>query len=172
MQLPDIQENTTDLPSELDNRLSTIKATVIECLIKTNALFLPSRFKAKTLENFNGFANKIGMALKSIQSEKSLFLSGCCGSGKTHIACGLMYEWYKKKITIREGEIVFPKKPVLLPVVEFLIQLKSTFLENSLSSEEEIISKYAATEFLVLDDIGAEKISDWSRQCLYTLIIQ
>ena len=37
-------------------------------------------------------------------------------------------------------------------------------------SEENIINFYGSKELLVIDDVGAEKVSDWSRQMFYTLI--
>lgn len=170
VQLPERQESTTESPNEQTPKLETVKAQAVERWMKTNAFFLPQRFKAKTLENFNGFGDKVASALKAIQSEKSVFLSGSCGTGKTHLACGLMYEWARQNIEIKGDEIVYPKRPIFLPAVEFFLQLKATFAQDSSVSEEDVISKYSAAEFLVLDDVGAEKISDWSRQGLYTLI--
>ncbi len=37
-------------------------------------------------------------------------------------------------------------------------------------SEKDLLDRYAQTPLLVLDDLGAEKISDWSRQTFYLLI--
>ena len=37
-------------------------------------------------------------------------------------------------------------------------------------SEKRILDKYSKVPVLVIDDLGAEKISDWSRQVMYLLI--
>lgn len=92
-----------------------------------------------------------------------MYLSGHAGTGKTHLAIGLIIEWLKKNAPQNSTQY-----PLFLPAVEFFIELKGTF--NGVGSEKEVLDKYSRTPLLCIDDIGAEKISDWSRQMFYTLI--
>jgi DNA replication protein DnaC len=59
--------------------------------------------------------------------------------------------------------------PLFLPSSEFFLQLKDTFGNNKIS-EQDIIQQYDRSPLLVIDDVGSEKISDWSRQMFYVLI--
>lgn len=57
---------------------------------------------------------------------------------------------------------------MFLPAAEFFVELKDTF--GGSGSEKDVLDRYSKTPLLCIDDIGAEKISDWSRQMFYTLI--
>jgi len=48
-------------------------------------------------------------------------------------------------------------------------ELRNTF-SNQEHTEMEIITKYSTAEYLILDDIGAEKVSDWTLQSLSIII--
>ena len=138
-----------------------------------NELSLPVRFRDKTLLGFKGYEDKVGIAKNSISEGKSLFLYGPNGTGKTHLAVGLLYDWFVRGIKYghdwlsEKQEKIYPKIPMFIPSVEFFLELKSSF--DSKVSELEIIDKYSHG-LLLLDDLGAEKVSDWSRQVCYTLI--
>jgi DNA replication protein DnaC len=56
-----------------------------------------------------------------------------------------------------------------LAAVDFFLELKSTFGDTP-GNEEQVVDKYCKCTCLLIDDIGAEKVSDWSRQMFYTLI--
>ncbi len=58
-----------------------------------------------------------------------------------------------------------------ITVPELLLELRDSFGSQSTNvSERSIIAKYAKPQLLVLDDLGAEKTSDWTGQSIYTLI--
>lgn len=173
MELPRPQESTQE--SENEAQLVEVKNKIIPWLLENNRFVLPPRYKNKNLANFNGMPEKVELALNAIKTEKSVFLCGSVGSGKTHLACGLMYEWYKHHICLKESEfngsigISYPKDPVFLYGPNLFLELKSVFSKND-GSEESIVSKYSTPPLLVLDDMGAEKISDWTRSGLIALI--
>jgi DNA replication protein DnaC len=92
----------------------------------------------------------------------SLFLHGPAGTGKTHLAVALLREHLK------EFESIFPGRFVEVP--ELLMEIRDTFREKAEHSEMELLDRYSCCELLVLDDLGAEKPSEWVTQTLYLLI--
>jgi len=123
------------------------------------ATLVPKRYRGKTLENFTG---SIGQARDAILADSGVFITGSCGTGKTHLAVGLLFEWLDHKPQEKNNP------PIFLPAVEFFAELKSAMDQKI--PEVQILDKYSYPPLLVIDDIGAEKISDWSRQIFYTLI--
>jgi DNA replication protein DnaC len=103
---------------------------------------------------------KLQKLLGRCLTEKGLFLTGTRGSGKTCFASVLGKE------LIRRGDIVWFKN-----VTDLLFEIKGTFdKEGKIFNDYEMICRWAAKPILVLDDLGAEKVSEYVRQSLYALI--
>jgi len=128
---------------------------------------LPKRLKGKSLDNLVGYSEQKATAAAAIQNGDSVFITGSCGTGKSHLAYGLMNIWYQiHKDECREYSL----RARFLPAVEFFHELKSTYGDNAETTEDQVIVRYTVDDLLVIDDIGAEKVSDWSRQVFYLLI--
>ncbi|MBN1592295.1 MAG: ATP-binding protein [Candidatus Coatesbacteria bacterium] len=88
-----------------------------------------------------------------------LFMGGC-GVGKTHLAAGIIKDIISKSV------------PCLF--VDFralLSEIKETYSDpRSETSESEILEPVLETDVVVLDDLGAERISDWVRDKLGFII--
>jgi DNA replication protein DnaC len=85
---------------------------------------------------------------------KGLYLFGPAGTGKTHLAVMVAQEV--------EG-VQFVKVPKLL------LSLKANF-DGKGYENELIIDRLAKLPVLVLDDLGAEKASEWVAETMYILI--
>ena len=88
---------------------------------------------------------------------KGLYLNGSFGSGKTYLIAALFNEMAKKDI-----------KSVLVYYPEFLRSLKASF-QTDYKEKFEYIKK---VPLLLLDDIGAENCSSWSRDEVLGPILQ
>lgn len=94
---------------------------------------------------------------KEGKSCKGLYLSGNFGSGKSYIVSAMINE------LIKDGY-----KGALIYYPEFLRNLKSSFGKDF----EEKFEFAKKADLLLLDDIGAENISSWSRDEILGPIIQ
>lgn len=132
---------------------------------------IPARYRCKALMP-EAHSRR---ALEALEAGQSLFLTGVTGSGKTHLAVALMCHWYADALTQRNDGEIFPAKgsPVFLPAAELLLEIKESWHREEdmqAESEKRILDRCAGKPLLVLDDLGAEKTSDWSRQVVYLLI--
>ena len=97
---------------------------------------------------------------KSLEKPKGLYLYGNFGCGKTYLVSALFNELAKKNV--RSTIVYFP---------EFLRSLKASFGSYNDDYEEKFDEvKYA--DLLLLDDIGAEKMSEWARDEVLGVILQ
>lgn len=131
---------------------------------------IPFRYRGKSLPD----TKQAKRALEILRAGQSLFLTGITGSGKTHIAIALMNEWFADNMADGgKGPYASKGYPVFLPAVELMLEIKESWRKEedaAAESEKRILDKYASKALLVIDDLGAEKISEWSRQVVYLLI--
>ncbi len=93
------------------------------------------------------------------QKPKGVYLHGSFGSGKTYIISALFNELAKKDV--KSAIIYFP---------EFLRSLKGSFGTND--DYNDIFEYVKRIPLLLIDDLGAEKISEWSRDEVLGTIVQ
>lgn len=122
-----------------------------------------NRYFNCTLESFTGYQKLIdSIRLYLTQPVYSLLLTGEPGTGKTHIAVSILRELIKKG----RSNMLFKNVPMLM------LELRSTFTENSPVTEADLIARYAGIGYLVLDDLGTEKPTDYAVTSLYMIIDQ
>lgn len=94
---------------------------------------------------------------KKAQKGKGLFLTGSFGSGKTYMIAALFNELSKKNI-----------KSTIVYYPEFLRTLKASF-QDDYQDKFDYVKK---TPILLIDDLGAENCSSWSRDEVLAPILQ
>ena len=93
----------------------------------------------------------------------SLFLTGATGSGKTLYSINVLLASLRLTFIKQFG----PRVHKFITVTNLLEEIKKSFDEDS---ETDPIGFYSEVDFLVLDDLGVEKITDWSLEKLYQII--
>lgn len=122
---------------------------------------IPSAFQSKDLEHFwivdnsKSLLEAKGEARKFIDNypfeRKGLFFLGNPGVGKTHLTVAIM-----KELMLQKGV------PCLFcSYQELLRQIRDSYNPVSRSTESEVVQPVLETEVVAIDDLGAERISDW-----------
>lgn len=88
-------------------------------------------------------------------TKDGLMFTGAVGTGKTHLAAGILKTAYKRSL---DG--------VLISVPDLLNEIRNGFNNKGPSIEDKLKDKF----LVILDDLGAENITDWVRENLFTLI--
>lgn len=87
-----------------------------------------------------------------------LLLQGTFGSGKTHAACAVLL----RKV---------PLAPCRFVTMERLLrEIRGAY--NGSETEERVISRYVNVRYLVIDDIGKERLTEWSLPILFDIVNQ
>jgi len=95
----------------------------------------------------------------------SLFIAGAVGCGKTLYAAGLTIKSMQMSYTERKG----PRNFLFVTIPELLNEIRDSF-DDPNKQAYEIINKYHETDWLILDDLGVEKVTEWVLQTLYIII--
>ena len=89
-------------------------------------------------------------------AERGLLLFGEAGVGKTHLAVAILKEIVRRK----GGRAIFYETRELLKLV------RDTYSTRTEASELDVLQPVLEAELLVLDDLGAEKKSEWVEETL------
>lgn len=117
---------------------------------------IPKMYLNCTFETFQGNEKLIADLKAMATTEDSLILRGNTGCGKTHLAVAMLQmglDWNDRFIT----------------VPDLLLKIRGSF-NGSGESEEDVIDRYAGARVLVLDDLGAEKTSEFAVTTLYIIL--
>lgn len=93
--------------------------------------------------------------------QKGIYLYGNFGCGKTYLISAMFNELAKENI--KSAIIFWP---------EFLSDLKSSFNSDNKNEFDNKINKIKKAPLLLIDDIGAENVTAWSRDEILCTILQ
>lgn len=95
------------------------------------------------------------------KDQKGLFLHGNFGSGKTYLISAALNELAKKDI-----------RSVIIYYPEFLRSLKASFNASEPDEFEHRFNLIKKTQILLIDDLGAESVTSWSRDEILGSLLQ
>lgn len=125
---------------------------------------IPDRFNGCTLATFPVTTPKmratVGLAAKWLQEPAwALVLLGDYGVGKTGLGIGLLRAAAERRMV---G--LFVKAPDLLS------RVRATYGKNSDATELEVLESLRNVPLLMLDDLGADKETDWATAMLFQIL--
>lgn len=120
----------------------------------------------------DGFLDSKLLRPESYDPSHGYYLYGPVGVGKTHTAVAMMRESICRLSNARRmADIVRGIYDArFFPVTSLLMRIKDSFHPESEETEGDVIRQVTGPELVVIDDIGVEKVSDWTLQTLYTII--
>ena len=116
--------------------------------------------------------------IQDIYNGKGLFLYGVAGSGKTLYASALAME-------IKKCGLIYPDRPRLemkfTNCLNLLEEIRASFgvpttvrqtenYDEEAKTTKQILDYYSSVPLLILDDLGAERPTDWSLQIIHIII--
>jgi len=128
-----------------------------DCMKRSDA---PKRFVNAKLSDFPGMDH-----LKDANQD-GLFIHGPTGTGKTHLAVAVFSHWARAGWA--DGSVEHQSRFISAP--ELLLRIRATYNKTGEESEGWVIRTFSLMPVLLLDDVGAEKITDWSSSSLYSII--
>lgn len=127
-----------------------------QCVIERKIrAILPVRYWTAKLEDFRGAVQ--GHAEDWILNPSDgLFVTGPCGTGKTHLAAAIV-----RHLAVKGVGVHFKRS------ADFYREVRESFRPDSEATERGIMSTLERARFLIFDDLGAGSLSDCERR--YTL---
>ena len=95
-------------------------------------------------------AERFAQEYHHVEADFGLLLMGPCGVGKTHLAVALL------RALIEKGVVC-----LFCDFRELLKSIQNSYNPVSQTTEMQVLAPVLETEVLLLDDLGASKLSDW-----------
>jgi DNA replication protein DnaC len=106
---------------------------------------------------------------KLVAGGKGFYMSGGVGTGKTHI-CYALKKFYDRAGCYTENGFCPGKSLIVWNVVDLIHEIKSDFDRESIDKKRYDSELSRTEKILILDDIGAERVTDFVEEKLYYLI--
>lgn len=126
---------------------------------------VPRKYRGCTFEDFDQYTPRLREQVSKLKAiaggrmERGVFLFGGVGTGKTHLATALMSE-----LIVRQQQGFF------VDGIELAMQFQGAFRKEETAND--IVHRLLSGKFLLVDDLGAEKGTDYLRQSFLHLVNQ
>jgi len=135
---------------------------------------IPKRYQHCTLANFRAYNESLQHALEAAtllterfptastreQLGRGLFLDGAPGVGKTHLAVAVLKAIVEKSAA----------RALFYDTRDLLRVIRSTYDPSIRTTELEVLRPVMTADLLVLDDLGAEKTSEWVEETMNLIV--
>ena len=152
----------------------TNRAKRCECWLQAKAgklkarAVIPRHYAKCSFANFTTYPNEgLQRTLRRSQEfastfpapQKGLLLGGPSGIGKTHLAVAILHECAEKGI----GGLYCDAQALLNDI-------RASYDTAARAGANEIIRRATTTDLLVLDDLGAEQLTDWGKDTIHRIV--
>jgi DNA replication protein DnaC len=128
---------------------------------------VPPRYRDCNLDEFIRIAPSQQQALTQVwrnfllaEGTTTLFLHGGAGTGKTHLAVGVIRALLEHN----------PRRALFLPVASHIETIRLTFRSKEDGETGPSIDHHPNVDILLLDDMSAARSTDWAREWVYRII--
>jgi DNA replication protein DnaC len=130
---------------------------------------IPRRYQHCTIDNFTAYNESLKRAASQarriaeshdLAGGRGLFFEGLPGVGKTHLAVAVL-----KQVMERLGV-----RGLFYDTRDLLRVIRSTYDPSIRTTEIEVLRPVMRADLLVLDDIGAEKTSEWVEETMNLIV--
>lgn len=135
---------------------------------RLDAANIPKRYQHCSIEHFKAYNESLERAVaqaRKVVDEfpavgRGLFLEGQPGVGKTHLAVAVLREVMQAKAA----------RGLFYDTRDLLRVIRGTYNESTHTTELDVLRPVMTADLLVLDDLGAEKTSEWVEETMNLIV--